>query len=114
MSYILIFLTLLIQCLLFCFEGKVFKSGESKITKSGTFIILYIIHSKKREFTFETNKQPCMLHTILNLYSVFFSFFGVEIVISNVEEGPEVQNQLLGNATLTQDVFYESNESSEQ
>lgn len=44
----------------------------------------------------------------------FFSFFGVEIVISNVEEGPEVQNQLLGNATLTQDVFYESNESSEQ
>lgn len=37
-----------------------------------------------------------------------------EIVISNVEEGPEVQNQLLGNATLTQDVFYESNESSEQ
>lgn len=76
MSYILIFLTLLIQCLLFCFEGKVFKSGESKITKSGTFIILYTIHSKKTEFIFETNKQPCMLHTILNLYSVFFSFFG--------------------------------------
>lgn len=114
MSCILIFLTLLIQCLLFCFEGKVFQSGESKITKSGTFIILYIIHSKKTEFTFETNKQPCMLHTILNLYSVFFSFFLVEIVISNVEEGPEVQNQLLGNATVTQEVFYESNESSEQ
>lgn len=75
MSCILIFLTLLIQCLLFCFEGKVFQSGESKITKSGTFIILYIIHSKKTEFTFETN-------------------------------------QLLGNATVTQEVFYESNESS--
>lgn len=47
---------------------------------------------------------------------LFFLFFVVvvEIVISNVEEGPEVQNQLLGNATLTQDVFYESNESSEQ
>lgn len=48
------------------------------------------------------------------IFWFFFSFFGIEIVVSNVEEGPEVQNQLLGNATLTQDVFYESNESSEQ
>lgn len=48
------------------------------------------------------------------IFCFFFSFFLVEIVISNVEEGPEVQNQLLGNATVTQEVFYESNESSEQ
>lgn len=48
------------------------------------------------------------------IFCFFFFFFLVEIVISNVEEGPEVQNQLLGNATVTQEVFYESNESSEQ
>lgn len=46
-------------------------------------------------------------------YIFLYSFLFVESVNIRVEEGVEVQNNLLENKTIIQDVFHEVNESSD-